>query len=213
MKIAILDYGAGNIKSVQNALDRIICRDALPYNVEYIVTNNITELKTADKIIFPGVGNAKFAMKNLKEKNLDKFLQTTTQPVLGICLGMQLLFDFSEEENTKCLGIIPGKIIKFKPEPNIKIPHMGWNKINTKQGGLPPCKQDKTVNCKLLTDSYYYFVHSYFAPINKFTIATCQYGTQTFSAAVQKDNFIGMQFHPEKSGKIGEQVLKKILEM
>ena len=199
MKIAILDYGAGNIRSVQNALERL--------GQEFFVSGDPKELLKADKLIFPGVGSAGFAMRRLKETGLDIFLKNYTKPVLGICLGMQLFFDFSEEDATECLGIIPGRIQKFDIQKSKIVPHMGWNRI---------CSQLTDSGQKLFEnidqDSFVYFVHSYFAPITEDTIAECFYG-ERFTAAVQKDNFWGAQFHPEKSGDIGEQILRNFLNV
>ncbi len=217
MKIGILDYGAGNLKSVQNALDRLINPPKPPFIkgeiMEYFISDKPEALEKADKIIFPGVGHARSAMEILRAKKLDTWLKNTQKPVLGICLGMQLLFDFSEEDDTDCLGIIPGKVIKFKDgncsdadlSRRMKIPHMGWNNLlNIKPfNGYLPDEQVKN------NDLYVYFVHSYYAPISKFTVAECDYAGQSFSAIVQKDNFIGMQFHPEKSAKAGADLLLK----
>lgn len=180
--IGILDYGAGNIKSVQNSLDRL--------EVKYFVSDDPKKLETADKIIFPGVGNAKPTMKILKEKKLDHFLCSTNKFVLGICLGMQLLLEHSEEGDTNCLGIIPGEVKKFDIEKVSKVPHMGWNKAE---------------------DEYVYFVHSYYVPISEYTSGICTYENHEFAASIQYKNFTGMQFHPEKSGKAGEQLLQNFL--
>ena len=183
LKIGILDYGAGNIRSVENALARI--------GVEhFFVSNDPKKLETAGKIIFPGVGRAATAMRNLRAKNLDKFLHETEKPVLGICLGMQLLFDFSDEDSTECLKIIPGKIKKFDERSITKIPHIGRNFVPE-------------------FDEYFYFVHSFFAPISKFTISETEYSGQKFSAAVKFKNFFATQFHPEKSGAVGEKILRE----
>lgn len=188
--IGILNYGTGNIKSVQNTLDRL--------GQKYFVSDKPETLKTATKIIFPGVGHAKFAMEVLKTKKLDDFLKNYEKPVLGICLGMQLLLDFSEEGNTNCLGIIPGKTEKFDPKKVPKIPHMGWNNIIQ--------SNEET------SENYFYFIHSYFVPLSKFTKAKSQFNNQKFSAIIQYKNFTGMQFHPEKSGKLGETVLSNFLD-
>ena len=215
--IGILNYGAGNLRSVENALDRI--------SVSYFISDNPEELEKAEKIIFPGVGHAKAAMAILQEKKLDILLQKTKQPVLGICLGMQLLFDYSEEGETKCLGIIPGKITKFDATQCGKVPHMGWNKVNLQSSGFnlqfskkaPFVKGGAPKGWGILGTNnedtpFVYFIHSYYAPLNNHTIMTCDYGGD-FSASVQKDNFIGMQFHPEKSGKVGETILQNFCSM
>ena len=193
MKIVIINYGAGNIKSIKFALDR------LGY---YAVLSNITEeIKTADKVIFPGVGEAKSAMTKLKESGLDTLISTLQQPVLGICLGMQLMCTSSEEGNTKGLGIFNVAITKFKT--TLKVPQIGWNQINNLKSPLFTAIKEK---------AYLYTVHSYYAPICKETIAETHYGVN-YSAALQKDNFYGVQFHPERSGDIGEQILKNFLEL
>lgn len=189
--IAILDSGAANVRSVENALKRL--------SVEYIISDDISELSQADKIIFPGVGHATEIMKNLRTKNLINFIKSWTNPFLGICLGMQVLFDSSAEGETECLGIIPGQVEKFSSDLGVKVPQIGWNKIQID-------------NNDLATNDFFYFVHSYFVPVNSFTTATSEYG-QDFSAMVQKDNFYGVQFHPEKSGATGEQLLKKFCEL
>lgn len=189
MKLVIIDYGTGNTQSVKFALQRL---GAVP-----VLSSNKEEILSADKVIFPGVGHAKAAMDVLKEKELDVLIPHLKQPVLGICLGMQLLCKFSEEGNTTCLGIIDETVKHF--EPKDKVPHVGWN---TTAG-----------NWTLATgqNTWYYFVHSYYVPANKFTTLTCNY-IAPFSAAIQKDNFYAVQFHPEKSGEHGEQLLKKFLE-
>ncbi|MBL4862847.1 MAG: imidazole glycerol phosphate synthase subunit HisH [Crocinitomicaceae bacterium] len=191
--IAIVKYNAGNIRSVQNALTRL--------GYESIITDNAAELQLADKVIFPGVGEASSAMKYLREKGLDDVIISLRNPVLGICLGLQLLCDWSEEGNTNCLGVFDAKVRKF---PAIKkVPHMGWNNIDQYGGELfLGIRQD--------TDVYY--VHSYFAETTEQTIATCDY-IQSFSAAMQKDNFYATQFHPEKSAKVGDQILKNFLAL
>lgn len=187
MKLVIINYGAGNTQSVKYAFQRL--------NVNPVLSDDKVEILSADKIIFPGVGHAKAAMDVLKEKGLDVLIPQLKQPVLGICLGMQLMCKFSEEGNTECLGIIDEKVKLFKPK--LKVPHVGWNQT--------------TDNRQQTTDSFY-FVHSYYVPKGEFTTLTCSYITE-FSAAVQKGNFYAVQFHPEKSGKAGEAFLKKFMEV
>lgn len=193
MKIAIVKYNAGNLQSVLYALQRM--------GIEPIVTNKAEELQSADKIIFPGVGEAASAMKSLKENNLDTIIPTLKQPFLGICLGLQLMCKHSEERDTPCLGLFDLQVKKF--EPKMKVPHMGWNKL----------EQMKTPLFNHLNgDAFVYFVHSYYAEVGEGTIATVDY-INTFSAALQKDNFYAIQAHPEKSGSVGAQILKNFLEM
>ena len=191
--IAIVKYNAGNITSVKNAVERL--------GYSCIVTDDATILKQAKKVIFPGVGEASSAMNYLKEKGLDEVIKNLTQPVLGICLGQQLLCQFSEEGNTKCLGIFEATVKKF--EPKLKVPHMGWNtitKVKSKLYDGIPANED------------FYFVHSYYAEISKETTAICNY-IVPFSASMQKDNFYATQFHPEKSSQVGEQVLLNFLKL
>ena len=191
--IAILKYNAGNIKSVQNALIRL--------GHEGIITDDREELENADKVIFPGVGEASSAMRYLKEKGLDKTLISLKKPVLGICLGLQLMCRFTEEGNTTCLGIFDTDVKLFPPVD--KVPHMGWNNFLTLKGGL---FKGISVN-----DGVYY-VHSYYAEICSGTSATCEY-ILPFSAALQMGNFYATQFHPEKSAGTGEKILKNFLEL
>lgn len=191
--IAIIEYNAGNSTSVKDALDRL--------GVESIVTSGVEQIQSAEKVIFPGVGHAGSAMQFLKEKGLDKVIQSLTQPVLGICLGMQLLCRFSEEENTDCLGIIDAEVKAFPTDK--PVPHMGWNNFQSCSGELFE---------KVNASDDVYFVHSYYAPVNEYTIATTEYGLP-FSAALQKDNFYATQFHAEKSGSVGEQILKNFLTL
>jgi imidazole glycerol-phosphate synthase subunit HisH len=189
--IAIIKYNAGNIKSVQNALIRL--------GFESIITDDPMVLMDADKVIFPGVGEASTAMKYLRDRELDKTIRSLTQPVLGICLGLQLMCRFSEEANTECLGIFDSNVRLFPPVD--KIPHMGWNNFLTIRGEL-----FKDIS---ITDDVYY-VHSYYAEISPYTSATCDY-ILPFSAAMNRDNFYATQFHPEKSAEIGEKILRNFL--
>ncbi len=191
--IAIIKYNAGNITSVKNAVERL--------GYSCIVTDDITILKSAEKVIFPGVGEASSAMKYLKEKGLDEVIKKLTQPVLGICLGQQLLCQFSEEGNTQCLGIFEATVKKF--EPKLKVPHMGWNTISDLKSVL--------FN-GISAENDFYFVHSYYAEISKETNAVCEY-IIPFSASMQKDNFYTTQFHPEKSSNVGEQLLLNFLQL
>ena len=191
--IAIIKYNAGNISSVQNALTRL--------GYKSIITADESEILNADKVIFPGVGEASSAMKYLIEKGLDKTILAIKKPMLGICLGQQLMCEFTEEGNTDSLGIFNTQVKKF---PKIEIvPHMGWNSF-AKIGG----ELFKNIEPK----ANVYFVHSYYAEINEQTTAVCDYITP-FSAAMQKDNFYATQFHPEKSADIGEQILKNFIEL
>lgn len=190
MNVAIIDYGSGNVFSVSATLKRL--------GAEPIITDNPEIIKAADAVIFPGVGHAKFAIEQLSKSGLDRLIPTLKQPVLGICLGMQLMCDFSEEGDVQCLGIFPNvHVKKFVNSP--KIPHIGWNSL----------KKGKSIftNC----DSDVYFVHSYYVELNQFTISEASYGTD-YTAALQKDNFYGCQFHPEKSGKIGEEIISNFLK-
>ncbi len=191
--IAIIKYNAGNIHSVQNALDRL--------EYKSVITDDPVTILSAEKVIFPGVGEASSAMKYLIEKELDKTILSITKPILGICLGLQLMCESSEEGNTKCLGIFDAQVKKF---PNTKIvPHMGWNSFSEINGVL-----FRNIN----VNDDVYFVHSYFAETCRFTTAICNY-IQPFSSAIQRDNFYATQFHPEKSADVGEQILKNFLEL
>lgn len=191
--IAIIKYNAGNIKSVQNALTRL--------GYESIITDDQADLINADKVIFPGVGEASTAMLYLKERGLDKAILSLKQPVLGICLGLQLMCRHSEEGNTKCLEIFDTDVRLFPPVD--KIPHMGWNNCLTMKGAIFK---------GITVDDDLYYVHSYYAEISSCTLATCNYILQ-FSAAMKKGNFYATQFHPEKSAETGEKILKNFLEL
>lgn len=196
MKIAIIKYNAGNIQSVLYALERI--------GYTATVTDNADEIKSADKVIFPGVGEASTAMNYLKERSLDKLITSLTQPVFGICLGMQLMCRYSEENDTECLGIFDEKVKKFQPgELKFKVPQIGWNSIYD-------LKTDLFRNVP--ENSYCYFVHGYCASIGEHSIGTTNY-IQPYSSALHKGNFYGVQFHPEKSADAGAQILKNFLEL
>ena len=191
--IAIIRYNAGNIKSVQNALTRL--------GFESIITDDPVELNNADKVIFPGVGEASSAMQYLRARGLDNTIRSLKQPVLGICLGLQLMCRFSEEANTGCLGIFDSDVRLFPPVD--KIPHMGWNNFLTMRGDL-----FKDIS----PDDDVYYVHSYYAEISACTSAICDY-ILPFSASMARDNFYATQFHPEKSAAVGEKILKNFLKL
>jgi glutamine amidotransferase len=192
MKIAVIKYNAGNIRSVAFALERL--------GVAYSITDSVEEIGNADKVIFPGVGEASSTIAYLKAKKLDQVIRGLKQPVLGICLGMQLMCKFSEENNTPCLGIFEETVRQFKPDVSHKVPHMGWNSL----------AQTKDWMDRSLKDQFVYFVHSYYVPVNGFTTAITEY-IEPFSAAMRKDNFFAVQFHPEKSAKTGECILQDFL--
>ena len=195
MEIAIIKYNAGNVASVMYALDRI--------GQKYQLTDDHEQIKKADKVIFPGVGEASTAMAYLKEKGLDEVIKGLKQPVLTTCIGMQLLCKHSEEGNTDCIGVFDVEVKKFISK-DLKIPHVGWNSI-VKRGETPLMKG-------LKEEEFVYFVHSFYAPVNVYTTAVCEY-VQPFSAMLQKDNFYAAQFHAEISGKAGEQILKNFLAL
>jgi len=188
--IVIIDYGAGNVKSVNFAFQRLGFEPTLSDNPEVI--------KNADYVVFPGVGHAKSAMEALKAKNLVNVIRELKQPVLGVCLGMQLMCRHSEEGDVDGIGIFDVDVVRFDDE--LKVPHMGWNDLQNGESLM------KGISGQA------YFVHSYYAPLNDETIATCDYGI-SFSAALSKDNFYGCQFHPEKSGEVGERILKRFLDL
>jgi imidazole glycerol-phosphate synthase subunit HisH len=192
--IAIIKYNAGNVQSVQYALDRL--------GVTSVVTDNEETIRIADKVIFPGVGHAGAAMQNVREKGLDKLIPSLKQPVLGICVGMQLMCKYSEEGDTTCMGIFDTDIKLFRSTA-LKVPQMGWNMIYDFKSPLFK---------ELSNEEYIYNVHSYYAALNEETVATCNY-VQPYSAALHKNNFYAVQFHPEKSGNVGAQILKNFLTL
>jgi glutamine amidotransferase len=193
MKIVIINYGAGNIQSIMFAIERL--------GFKAVLSNNPEEIKAADKVIFPGVGEASYAMKMLKQIGLDTLIPTLKQPVFGICLGMQLMCNKSEEGNTEGLGIFDVDVIKFSPK--VKVPQMGWNNIYNLKSDLFK---------GIAKNEYMYLVHSFYAPICAETIATTYYEVE-YSSALENNNFYGTQFHPEKSGDIGEQILGNFLKL
>jgi glutamine amidotransferase len=196
MVLTIVKYNAGNIQSVLYALERI--------GTTASVTDDVDEIKSADKVIFPGVGEASTAMQYLKERNLDKLIKDLKQPVLGVCLGLQLMCTYTEENDTECLGIFDAQVKKFvnQSNANYKIPQIGWNNIY----------DVKTDLFRGVNNDYCYFVHSYYASLGEHTIATADY-IQPYSAALHKNNFYGVQFHPEKSAEAGEQILKNFITL
>ena len=199
MKVAIIKYNAGNIMSVDYALQRL--------GIKAIITDDFETISTADRVIFPGVGEASTTMHYLKERKLDRLIAGLKQPVLGICLGLQLMCRHSEEGNTDCIGIFNEEVKKFQPakshDMQIKVPQMGWNNIYNLKGDL--FRGD-------MGNHFTYFVHSYYAASGEDTIAFCEYGIP-FSAALHRDNFYATQFHPEKSGKPGARILKNFIEL
>lgn len=199
MQIAVVKYNAGNIYSMTSALKRL--------GVDPLVTDDPEELHRADKVIFPGVGEASTAMNYLRERGLDTVLKSLEQPFLGVCLGLQLMCAYSEENETECLGIFPESVRKFPPLD--KVPHMGWNTVSELKS--PLFKNIAGEDRFPAEPAYFYFVHSYYAAQGEDSIAVCEY-ILPFSAALQRGNFYGVQFHPEKSGDVGEQVLRNFLE-
>ena len=194
MRIAVIKYNAGNIQSVRYALERL--------GIDFLVTDDPEEIRGADKVIFPGVGEASTTMAFLRQKKMDQLIVNLKQPVLGICLGMQLMCRHSDENNTTCLGIFGETVRKFTPADDLKVPHIGWNSLLRVSGWLS----------KELENQFVYFVHSYFVPLNEHTVAQTEYGSP-FSAAMKKDNFYAVQFHPEKSAVAGERVLQSFLSV
>jgi glutamine amidotransferase len=195
MTTAIIDSGGANITSVQFALQRL--------GVDAVFTADRNLIRAADRVILPGVGAARAAMQRLQELGLVEFIRGLTQPVLGICLGMQLLFQSSEEGDTPCLDIIPGRLRKLQPAAGLRIPHMGWNRTREVQAHALT---------RELPEPWFYFVHSYAAPLGSYTLASCSHGTE-FSAIVRHGNFHGAQFHPERSATAGAQLLRNFLSL
>jgi glutamine amidotransferase len=193
MEVAIIKYNAGNIRSVDFALRRL--------GVEAVITDDHAQIRKARRVIFPGVGEASTTMKHLRDRGLDRLIRELEQPVLGICLGLQLMCAHSEEGDTDCIGIFDLSVRRY--EPLLKVPHMGWNSLGMLKGNL--IERD-------LDGEFVYFVHSYYAPVGPETAAVTEY-IHPFSAALEKDNFYATQFHPEKSGPVGERILKKFLEL
>lgn len=194
--IAVVKYNAGNIRSVLNALNRL--------GVEPVLTDDAEALRNAERVLFPGQGEAATAMAYLRERGLDRVICSLRQPVLGICIGQQLMCSHSEEGNTDCLGIFPMEVVRFQPQRHEdKVPQMGWNSIHN-------------LNTRLFDGvdegSFIYNVHSFYVPESPYTIASCEY-ILPYSAALNKDNFYSTQFHPEKSGSVGEQILKNFLKL
>jgi len=193
--LAVINYNAGNVRSVLFALERL--------GVEAKLTADHQEIRSAEKVIFPGVGEANSAMAHLREHGLDQVIKNLTRPVLAICIGQQLLCQHSEENDTECLGIIPQKVRLFRPEHQEKVPHIGWNQIHhLKSGVFDPS----------LENEYVYYVHSYYVELGDYTTAITDY-ILPFSAGLQKDNFYATQFHPEKSGSVGERILGNFLKI
>jgi len=199
MNVVIIKYNAGNIESVKNALQRI--------GIDAAITADHHAIRAADKVIFPGVGEASTTMAYLRKEGLDLLIPSLTQPVLGICLGLQLMCSHSEENDTPCLGIFDEQVKRFTPEKGKeftdKVPHMGWNAIFDLKGAIFTPSMEK---------QYVYFVHSYYASVGEHTAATCNY-IVPFSAALHKDNFYATQFHPEKSGDVGSLILKNFIQI
>ena len=192
MTVAIIDGGGSNLRSVAKAIDRL--------NKSYVITDIADEIMKASFVILPGVGSAEIVMNELRKKNLVNVINNLKQPVLGICIGMQILFEYSAEGNTKCLGLIEGDIQKFDRSLDLKVPQMGWNKVTFSDQKL------KKFN------NYYYFANSYYSGIQKHTTATSEYG-DIFTSVVEKNNFLGCQFHPEKSADAGESFLKYFFQI
>jgi imidazole glycerol-phosphate synthase subunit HisH len=193
--IAIIDYGAGNVASVANAVEKL--------GKEFVITNNEYAICKSEKIIFPGVGEASFAIKQLHLLNIFSFIRMIKKPMLGICLGMQLMCEFSEEGNTSCLGIFPGRNERFDDKLG-KVPHMGWNEVKQ-------IKESKLFE-GIKDNEFFYFANSYYLPVTENTTSKANHGVD-FSATLEKNNFYGVQFHPEKSGDAGLKLFKNFIEL
>lgn len=193
--IAIVDYKMGNLRSVENALKRL--------GAEFCVTSEEEVIRAADRVLLPGVGNAAEAMENLRKANLVEVIRSLRRPVLGICVGMQVMCRHSEEGDVECLNIFDARVRRFTPSAELKVPHMGWNRIGNLESKLFR---------GLDSGSYVYFVHSYYPELCPDTIATSQHGVM-FSAALKYENFYGTQFHPEKSGDVGERIIENFLKL
>lgn len=193
--IAMIDYGAGNTASVANVLKQL--------NAEFVLTNEKQKIIEADKIILPGVGEASSAMRKLKELNLIDTIKNLSTSFLGICLGMQLLCEKTEEGDVECLGLIPVQVKRFDDD-KVKVPHMGWNDVHQ--------LNDKAIFNKIEENSFFYFAHSYYVPENEFSTSVCNYGIN-FSSSIKYKNFYGVQFHPEKSAEQGIQIIKNFLDL
>lgn len=212
--VAIIDYNCGNLRSVENALERLGC--------QYVLTRDAATIKDADKVILPGVGNAAEAMANLQRTGLVPVIKKLRQPVLGICVGMQIMCRDSEEGGgVECMGIFDAHVRRFPDDPQAKVPHVGWNQIgNLNLGKCRLFNGVGTIRCACGenqagggTDRYVYFVHSYCPTLCQDTIATCVHGKTMFSAALKYENFYATQFHPEKSGATGETILRNFIEL
>lgn len=194
--IAIINYDAGNIRSVENALKRL--------GAEYVLTDKPEEILAADRVILPGVGNAAEAMASLESKGLVPVIKSIRRPVLGICVGLQILCRDSEEGNAKCMGVFDSHVRRFPSDPDAKVPHMGWNQLGN---------MEKKLFTGLKSGDSVYFVHSYYPTLCPDTIATCRHGEVMFSAALKYENFYGTQFHPEKSGDVGEKIIRNFISL
>lgn len=192
--IAIIDYNTGNLHSISKSIAKT--------SAEFIVTNNFNQIRSASKVIMPGVGDALFTMQTICNLGLDDLIKKLTVPVLGICVGMQVMCEESEEGPCKCLGIFPNKVMKLSQSISARVPHIGWNTLQNNNSFLFKGIKD---------EDYVYFVHSYAPEINQFTISTTTHGDR-FSAALSRDNFIGTQFHPEKSGVVGETIIENFIK-